>query len=259
MKKLIVTADDYGYTKAINDGIIRAVTEGIVTDIALMVLTDPEDLEHGLKLLKDHNLNEVGLHTSLFHWGKTERPGRGDFIKFFKEASDNEIEKRALSEIAEFERLVGAKPKFISPQFNMHGNLRLLKIMAKYVVANNIPMRIPRALIEIEEITDSNYSAEIYLKRLGVKMTNHLYAHILGADTEAIKQSFLHELGSVQDDESVEIILHPGYNDQITLESSSLNYERARDLSLALDPIFSKNIQDLGYTFSHMSSLWSQK
>lgn len=48
MKKLIVTADDYGYTKAINEGIIRAVTEGIVTDIALMVLTDPEDLEHGL-------------------------------------------------------------------------------------------------------------------------------------------------------------------------------------------------------------------
>jgi len=36
MKQLIVTADDYGYTKAINEGIIKSATEGIVTDIAMM-------------------------------------------------------------------------------------------------------------------------------------------------------------------------------------------------------------------------------
>jgi len=148
MKKLIVTADDYGYTKSINEGIVRAATEGIVTDIAVMVLTDPEDLDHGLELLKQNNLTEVGLHTSLFPWSKTKRPGRPEFIEFFKNASDQEIADKAMTEIKTFENFFGHKPKFISPQFNMHGNLRFMKVIADYVVANNIPMRIPRALIE---------------------------------------------------------------------------------------------------------------
>lgn len=255
MKKLVVTADDYGYTKAINEGIIRSATEGIVTDIAVMVLTDQDDLDHGIALLKQHNLEEIGLHTSLFPWSKTKRPQRGDFIEFFKQGSDDDIRLKAMAEIEKFESIFGHPPKFISPQFNMHGNLRLLKVMAEYVVKHNIPMRIPRALIENEEINDNNYSAEVYLKRLGVKMTDHLFAHILGADAKEIKSNFLSELSGVKDNQSIEIILHPGYNDQETLESSSLNFERSRDLSIALDHKFKADILKLHYQFTHMSQI----
>lgn len=223
-----------------------------------MVLSDQEDLEHGIELLKKHNLTEVGLHTSLFAWSKTNRPGRPEFIEFFKNANDQEIADRAMSEIKVFEDLMGYKPKFISPQFNMHGNLRFMKVIADYVVANNIPMRIPRALIENEEIEAHNYSAEIYLKRLGVKMTNHLFAHILGPDAKAIMNSFVDDLSTVKDGESVEILLHPGYHDSTLLESSSLNFERARDLSITLNPSFKARIQELGFTYSHMSDLWKK-
>ncbi len=255
MKKLIVTADDYGYTKSINEGIVRAATEGLVTDVAIMVLTDHDDLQHGLDLLKQNNLTEVGLHTSLFPWSKSKRPHRGDFIEFFKSATDAEITDKAMGEIKVFEQLIGYKPKFISPQFNMHGNLRLLKVMADYVVQNNIPMRIPRALIENDEINDSNYAAEVFLKRLGVKMTDHLFAHILGSDAQNTMKKFLSELASVKDDQSVEIILHPGYNDVEIFESSTLNFERTRDLSVALNPTFQSEIKALGYTTTHMSNL----
>lgn len=255
MRRLVVTADDYGYTKAINEGIVRAAKEGIVTDIAVMVLTDQSDLAHGLSLLKSHGLSEVGLHTSLFPWSKTNRPQRADFIDFFKHGSDEDLRSKAMAEIAQFERIFGHPPKFISPQFNMHGNLRLLKVMAEYVVSRNIPMRIPRALIESEEVSDNNYSAEVYLKRLGVKMTDHLFAHILGADANKIKATFLSELKSVNDGQSVEIILHPGYHDQDTLESSSLNFERSRDLAIALDQNFKEKILQLDYQFTHLSQI----
>lgn len=255
MKKLIVTADDFGYTKSINEGIVRSATEGIVTDIAVMVMTDKEDLEYGVALLKEHNLSEIGLHTSLFPWNKVNRPQRQDFIDFFRSASDQEIEDKAMAEISIFESLFGHPPRFISPQYNIHGNLRLLKVLAKYVVKNNIPMRIPRAVLTHDEIEDNNYSAEVFLKRLNVKMTDHLLAHILGSDAKAITTMFIDELKEIKGDDSVEIILHPGYMDQDILESSSLNFERARDLAISLSQDFKKQIQDLGYQFSHMSAL----
>ena len=83
MKKLIVTADDYGYTKSINEGVVRAATEGIVTDIAVMVLTDQEDLEHGIDLLKRITLPRLDSHLTI-PWSKSNRPGRPEFIEFFK-------------------------------------------------------------------------------------------------------------------------------------------------------------------------------
>lgn len=255
MKKLIVTADDFGWTKSTNDGIIRGVKEGIVTDIAVMVLSDPDDVDHGLKLLQSNNITEIGLHTCLFKWGKTDRPHRQDFINFFKNASDAEIEDVVLSEIEVYKKLLGLNPKFISPQFNMHGNLRLLKVLAKYAIDNKIPMRIPRAVLIGDEISDQNYASEIYLKRLGVKMTNHLFAHILGSYSTETMSNFINDLKTVVDGETTEILFHPGYNDIDVLEASSLNFERARDLSIVLDKKFKQQIIDLGFTFSHMSQL----
>ena len=255
MKKLVVTADDFGWTKSTNDGIIRAVKEGIVTDIAVMVLADPEDVDHGLELLQSNNITEIGLHTCLFKWGKIDRPHRQDFIKFFKNASDTEIEDVVIGEIEVYKKLIGKNPNFISPQFNMHGNLRLLKVLAKYAVDNNIPMRIPRAVLTGDEISDQNYASEIYLKRLGVKMTNHLFAHILGSYSVQIMDNFIDDLKTVSDGQTTEILFHPGYCDSDSLECSSLNFERARDLSIILDKNFKKRITDLGFIFSHMSDL----
>lgn len=255
MKKLIVTADDYGFTKSVNEGIVRAATEGIVTDIAVMVLTDQEDFEHGLKLLEKHQLTEIGLHTSLFPWAKSHRPQRQDFIEFFKSASDKEIKENALSEIQTFEKYFGHPPKFVAPQFNMHGNLRLLKILASYANDHKIPMRTPWEILTQDEIEDNNYAGRVYLQRLGVKMPTHLFAHILGSNYSLIKERFLTNLQSVQDGESTEIIFHPAYFDLDILKGSSLNYERTRDLSFALDKEFRQQILDLGFTFSNYSQL----
>jgi predicted glycoside hydrolase/deacetylase ChbG (UPF0249 family) len=255
MKKLIVTADDYGFTKSVNEGIIRAATQGIVTDIAVMVLTDQEDLDHGLKLLNKHHLTEVGLHTSLFPWSKTNRPRRQDFIEFFKSATDKEIEHKALDELKVFEKIFGYKPRFIAPQFNMHGNLRLLKVLAEYSTSHGIPMRVPWSILTQDEIEDNNYAAKVYLRRLGVKMPTHLYAHILGSNLSKITDSFISNLKQVKDGESCEILLHPGYFDLDILKGSSLNYERTRDLKLSMDQAFQQTILSQGFSFSHFRDL----
>lgn len=255
MKKLIITADDYGFTKSINDGIVRAVVDGMITDIAVQVLTDEEDLQHGLSLLRKHHLTEVGLHTSLFHWGKTNRPKRQDFINFFQHATDAEIYEKAHAEIQIFENLFKSKPKFIAPQFNMHGNLRLLKVLADYAVNYNIPMRIPWSVLTQDELENNNYAAQVYLKRLGVHMTDHLFAHMLGSNANQIEKQFLNELATVTDGQTTEILFHPGYFDHDVLHGSSLNYERPRDLDIATNTNFRQSIIKLGFQFGHFSDL----
>ena len=86
-------------------------------------------------------------------------------------------------------------------------------------------------------------------------MTNHLFAHILGASARHTMDTFIEQFSTVKEGESVEIIVHPGYLDSVLLESSSLNFERTRDLSIALNPDFKAHIQQLGFTCSHMSQL----
>jgi predicted glycoside hydrolase/deacetylase ChbG (UPF0249 family) len=63
MKYLIVSADDFGLTKTINEGIVKAYKEGIVTCVNLM--PTGEAFESALKLAKVTGLNETGAHLAL--------------------------------------------------------------------------------------------------------------------------------------------------------------------------------------------------
>ena len=84
-------------------------------------------------------------------------------------------------------------------------------------------------------------------KRAGITTTDFIFGHILGSDLTLIKSQFLSDLSSVADGQSAEILTHPGYFDQEILQLSSLNYERARDLDMCLDPQFKQSILDLGF------------
>lgn len=63
MKYLIVSADDLGLTKTINEGIIKAYKEGIVT--AVNVIPSGEAFEDALRLIRDNKIEEAGAHLAL--------------------------------------------------------------------------------------------------------------------------------------------------------------------------------------------------
>jgi len=60
--KLIVKADDLGFTEGINLGIIKSHKDGIVTSTALM--TNMPAAAHGVKLAKDYPALCLGQHTN---------------------------------------------------------------------------------------------------------------------------------------------------------------------------------------------------
>ena len=49
--KLIMRADDLGFSEAVNLGIYKAVKEGVITSVGMM--TNMEHANHGYELVKD--------------------------------------------------------------------------------------------------------------------------------------------------------------------------------------------------------------
>jgi len=59
-RRLIVNADDFGISEAVNEAVIRAFTEGVLTSCSLMVTG--EAFEHAVSLAHAHPDLAVGLH-----------------------------------------------------------------------------------------------------------------------------------------------------------------------------------------------------
>ena len=62
MKKIMVRADDLGFSKAINYGIYETVKNGVIRNIGFMV-NMPDSL-HGYELVKDYDIC-LGQHTNV--------------------------------------------------------------------------------------------------------------------------------------------------------------------------------------------------
>src|SRR5699024_11986375 len=63
MLKLIINADDFGYSRAVNYGIIDAHKKGVLTSTTLM--TNMPGAEHAYKLGKEYNHLGIGVHLTL--------------------------------------------------------------------------------------------------------------------------------------------------------------------------------------------------
>ena len=62
-KRLIATADDFGLTEEINEGISKVYREGIVNSVS--VIPTGEALEDAIKTIKDLSFKEIGAHLAL--------------------------------------------------------------------------------------------------------------------------------------------------------------------------------------------------
>jgi len=72
MKYLIVTADDLGLTKSINEGITKAYREGIVNSIS--VSSAGEAFDDACRVVKDLKLEEINAHLALTEMAPVQNP-----------------------------------------------------------------------------------------------------------------------------------------------------------------------------------------
>ena len=73
-RRLIVNADDFGRSHSINEAVIRAHREGILTSASLMV--NESGFDEAVKFAKENPKLGVGLHLTLLHSHSALPPGK---------------------------------------------------------------------------------------------------------------------------------------------------------------------------------------
>src|SRR3954451_4424037 len=73
-RRLVVNADDFGRSRSINEAVIRAHREGILTSASLMVNEPAYD--EAVALARENPQLGVGLHLTLLCGHSTLAPGR---------------------------------------------------------------------------------------------------------------------------------------------------------------------------------------
>ena len=219
MIKLIVNADDFGYSRGINYGIIDAHKNGVVNSATMMM--NMPGVSHAVELAKENPSLQVGIHLVLT-CGKpllndvpTLTNESGNFKsrrEFFedKNISLDELEREWTAQIEKFLES-GLKPTHFDSHHHVHTVPEFLPVVQKLAQKYNLSTRriSENALQGVTPFTDV-FLHDFY----GEGVTDDYFEKILTR---------------VQNGQSVEVMCHPGYLDHEILNNSSYAKDRVKE------------------------------
>ncbi len=231
MKLLVVNADDFGYTSGVNQGILQAHTQGIVTSTSLMLRGLA--LEEAAEIAKSLPDLDVGLHFQLSDEGLPSMFGAYTKVYF----SSNE---RALYElerhVERFEKLIGKMPTHIDSHHHIHLHTKLRPIFEEFSAKHNIPAR----------------------GLGGNKLLTSFYGqnHFRWGGAENIRPSSLRNIIENLEDGVNEIMCHPGVADADLVQSTKYAKEREIELATLTSPEVKLLLEDYGIQLANWTQAW---
>lgn len=196
-KRIIVNADDFGYRKEINKGIIFAHKNGIVKSTT--VLTDRDAFEDAVFLASENPDLKTGLHIDL-----------DNFIDINKDVADLasvsnfKAPKPEAREIADtinrqLDKFLsaGLKLSHFDGHHHVHMHPEILPLVARKAKELNVPVRFFRSFYNDENIASQMQQV---LDDLGVKYCPHFINSWYWGNVD-------------EDFQLAELITHPGYNE----------------------------------------------
>lgn len=225
--KLVVNADDFGLSKAVNLGIIEAFRHGIVTSTTMMI--NMSEIDHALTLLKGNHKLGIGIHLVL----TAGRPvcnsvpslieKNGEFHRLSeiaKYARLEDIKKEFTCQIEKFFSL-GIIPTHIDSHHHVHMEEQVLDIVLDLASKYDLPVRLGN-----RNILKKQFHKEI-------KTTKYFSDEFYGQNLTSEK--FLDILKGLQQYDTVEIMTHPAYIDQPLLNMSRYVIPRCKELEILTD------------------------
>ena len=268
MKELILNADDFGLTHGVNEGIIRAHREGILTSTTLMA--NGSAFDGATSLARANPALGVGCHLVLVGGTSVCSPSKipslagksGMLPKSLPllviglssgkiRSKEIELELRA-----QIEKIIaaGITPSHLDTHKHTHAHPRVLSALAR--VAREFG--ITRIRKPIENLGDSWQSMKqggiSFLKQLvgagaartilprfratSRKYGLHFPDHFLGlASTGHVGPDALRQLIDTLEEGQTEIMLHPGIcDDDLEATGSRLQMHRQKEMEALLDP-----------------------
>ena len=225
MKRLLIRADDLGFSEAVNYGIYKTVKDGIIRTVGLM--TNMPSSEQGYNLIRDYNLC-LGQHTNICVGKLLTYPDRipslvgsdGEF-KPSSEYREAKVDFVNLDEVileieAQYQRFVeitGRQPDYFEGHAVKSDNFfKGLEIVAERHGLSYLPF-----------VVDS----PIHFR----SSTLYIYMDSMKPDYDPIS-SLKNCLEYAHEDGVEMFVCHPGYLDAYILNKSSLTIPRVQEVEM---------------------------
>jgi predicted glycoside hydrolase/deacetylase ChbG (UPF0249 family) len=209
MRLLVVNADDFGLSRGINDGILEAYVDGIVTSTSLIVLA-PAAAE-AARMAAGHDALSIGLHFV--------DDGRADLDDALQAARSFNVQ------LERFRALVGRNPTHVDSHHHVHSlSPRRREVFAGLIEPLGVPLRGQPGVAYLGAFWGQ--------WQPGVTRLRH------------VQRPFLMQLiRTMAGDGMTELGCHPGHTGDF---SSSYSDERAVELATLTEPGLREEIGALG-------------
>lgn len=218
--KVIFNADDFGYSKAINLGIIQAHKNGILSSATLMA--NMPGFEDAVKLAKENPELGVGVHLTLTCGYPVlsdvptlcQENGKFHKLTYYEKQFDISQEELYKEWDAQIKKVIhaGIDPTHLDSHHHINRLPPMKEVFIELARKYKLPVR-------------NNFDVP-----KDIKTVNRFFLgfDLLGIDKEIWKPMTINNL--IQDCltfGTVEVMCHPGYLDHIVLENSSMAEQRA--------------------------------
>lgn len=235
MRRVLVRADDLGYSRGVNYGIADSVKNGIIRSVGLM--PNMPDAQHGVNLLADFPAC-IGQHTN---------------ICLGKPLTDPKLIPSLCQENGEFKSSREYRDAYKRGEEFVVLDEVVLEIEAQYQRFRELTAQEPRYFEGHAVVSDNFFNGlrivaerhnlpylDINFERKPIPFGNSLLtlcneSSRPGYDPLAsLQKAVLNDYGP---DGLAMFVCHPGYLDDYLLRTSSLTTPRAQEVAMATDPV----------------------
>lgn len=238
MKNLIINADDFGYSKAVNFGIAESYIKGVLTSTTLMA--NMPGVDHAISLLNDMEGLGVGVHLTLtcgkpilFDKVPTLINKEGYFHKL--ETLENGVVKLDKEEIYEewksqINSLIkkGVNLSHIDSHHHVHSFKEYEDIVKLLSKEFNLPIRNCNLVIEDNDINFIDLYNHDPIRNMKGKYVS------LREDCFRVIENIINE--NLKYNKS-EVMCHPAFVDSALFENSTFSIARIREVEILCDPL----------------------
>ena len=242
MKKVIINADDFGYSTAVNLGIINSFKKGVLTSATLMA--NMPGCDEAIELAKENPSFGVGGHLVLtcgapLYERSTLVKEDGNFsgLKEYKTNRSNMDEQEIFEEwSSQIDYLLeqGLELTHLDSHHHVHTFPENQEITKKIAEKYQLCFRNAYGLEEQVALPHQKCITGF------LDLMNHKHIRDLTTPLESNRKQCFEEIQSVlnqvADEQITELMVHPAFVDEHLYFHSSFNIQRTREVALLCDP-----------------------
>ena len=250
MKQVIINADDFGYSLAVNRGVIKAFKDGMVSSTTLMA--NMPGCQEAIQLAKENPTLGVGCHLNItagkpLTTAKTLVDENGEFYHLpgyeaHRETMDPEEIYQEWCAQVDYLLEQGIKLTHLDSHHHTHSFAENLEITERISAKYQLPVR---------NCYDIEKQCKLDFQR-GIAGFDDLmnYPHIRSleksyhADQEQCLQEIQVVLDRLTENEITELMVHPAFVDETLYFTSSFNVPRIKEVAILCDSAFKTKLRE---------------